>query len=98
MSSPEPPAFPTAPSVVIGPPEILQRAGSEVARLAMLPRWTPAFAESSPGTPLLVRRLDQKDRYYYIVSYHVGTRVTARLQMNAHTGNYWECIRQMICL
>lgn len=81
-----------SPESVLGPPEILRHARREASRLAMVESWTPAFAGSSPGLPLLVKRLDQTGRYYYLVPFGVGEHVTVRLRMDAHTGNYAEGI------
>ena len=77
---------------VIDPTDIVVRARSEASRLASVLRWRPAFAGASPDAPRLVKRLDQIDQYYYIVTFSVSERVTARLRMNAHTGNYSEGI------
>lgn len=84
------PLFPDVPLSVIGPPEILARAEAEASRLSNLKHWKPAFERSMPETPLLVRRLDQTDRYYYIVSFVSGVGITARLRMHAHTGRFAE--------
>lgn len=86
------PLFPDVPMSVIGPPDILARALAEANRLSKLSNWKPAFERSLPETPLLVRRLDQTDRYYYIVSFASAVGITARLRMNAHTGRFSEGI------
>lgn len=77
---------------ILDPTMILARARVEAARLSQVPSWTPAFSESSPDAPLLVRRLDYPDQYFYIVSFHAAGRVTARLRINAETGAYSEGI------
>jgi hypothetical protein len=78
--------------VILDPTVIVQYSRSEALRLAKVPSWTPAFAAVSPETPLLVQRLDQPGRYYYIVTFGAGPRVTARLRLNAYTGAYSEGI------
>jgi hypothetical protein len=77
---------------IIDPTAILLRARTESARLGVLPRWAPAFAGASAGTPILVSRLDKPDQYYYLVSFSIGARATARLRMNAQTGAFAEGI------
>jgi hypothetical protein len=78
--------------VIIDPTVILLRARGEAARLERVPRWAPAFSGAAPQTPLIVQRLDEPGQYYYIVSYGVGPRATARLRMDAYTGGYAEGI------
>lgn len=77
---------------MLDPTVILVHANAEAARLSAVPSWTPAFSESSPDAPLLVQRLDKPDQYFYIVSFHAGDRVTARLRINAQSGAYAEGI------
>ena len=79
-------------SKVFGPPEILDRAKTETKRLKELTTWKAAFADAVPETPLLVQRRDKTDADFYIVSFRGGPGVTARLRMNAHTGEYAEGI------
>jgi hypothetical protein len=77
---------------IIDPTAILLRARTESARLGVQPKWAPAFAGASAGTPILVSRLDKPDQYYYLVSFSIGARATARLRMNAQTGAFAEGI------
>lgn len=79
-------------SKVFGPPEILDRAKTETKRLHRLTTWRAAFADAVPETPLLVQRRDKPGADFYIVSFRAGPGVTARLRMNAHTGEYAEGI------
>jgi hypothetical protein len=77
---------------LINPIEILEYARKQSAHLEQVPSWGPAFSAASAATPLLVRRLDKPDQYYYIVPFNTGAGVTARLRMNAQNGDYEEGI------
>jgi hypothetical protein len=80
------------PAAVLGPPDILLRARAEAVRLGQWSRWKVAFSGATEDAPLLVRRLDQTDQYYYLVTFRVGSDVTARVRISAHTGEFAEAI------
>lgn len=77
---------------VLDPTVIVARARDEARRLSAATNWSPAFAGASAQTPLLVKLLDTVDKYYYLVGFSVGDRVTARLEIDAYTGHYAEGI------
>ena len=87
------PAAPDPPiPAVLGPNEIIDRAAREIERMQDWPGWETAFAAASPGSPLLVKRLDLTGWYYYLVPFGAGSGITARLRLNAHTGKYAEAM------
>lgn len=74
----------------LGLPELMCEAELTAARLAKLKRWGPAFRGASPDLPLLVGRLDLAGVYYAIVAFRIGDHLTARMRLDAHTGQYAE--------
>jgi hypothetical protein len=65
-----------------------QTAAQELLRRS--DRWRIALVSADPGTPLCVQRLDLDDSYYYIVPYRIKTRETARLIVDAATGQFTD--------
>jgi hypothetical protein len=64
-----------------------REAGAELADSTWL-RY--GFAAAEPSNALLVQRLDDRDSYYYIVTFTSGDRATARMIIDAHDGAYGE--------
>jgi hypothetical protein len=65
------------------------RAGLDAYGLSQRKGWRDALEGSRPGTPVLVRRLDQPDSYYYIVPLQRGGRRTTIVgRVDARYGTY----------
>lgn len=84
----------TAPAKSLRPLATAQRA-TQVARAAAKqllksPRWHSALSGATPVSPLLVQRLDREDRYYYIVQFARHGGLTARLLVDAVSGELEE--------
>ena len=65
-------------------------ANEAVKRLRERPkRWGLALSDAvAERSALLLERLDRHDDYDYIVTYHTGERVTARIRIDARTGRF----------
>ena len=80
--------LPPPPGPTLGLPEIIAGARTEAARLGELQKWKFAFRQAAPDPPLLVERLDLSGRFYSIVPFRIGSRLTGRIAMDAHTARY----------
>ena len=60
-------------------------ADTAVSELISADNWKPPFVGAVRGTPLLVRRLDREDDYYFIVPYSKHGITTGRLVIEART-------------
>lgn len=74
------------PKPVLGLPALLAAALTEAKRIVKQPRWKVALTGALPDLPALVERLDRPQQYYAIVAFRVGRRITARIRLDAHTG------------
>ena len=99
VSNPEPPGPPPAPpdgprGDLIDPDTAVREAEIAARELLELQptRWNPGLANKPARDPLLVRRLDRENSYYYIVSFGPERRETARLIVDAHTAEFGEAI------
>jgi hypothetical protein len=70
--------------------EAIARAKEAREELAGSSLMRAGFAETKAARALLVQRLDNRDRYYYIVTFTAGGRDTARVIVDAHDGHYSE--------
>jgi hypothetical protein len=68
----------------------MQAAGAARAILLESARWQPALAAAEAQQPLLVQELDRNDGFYYIVPFHTGSYVTARIIIDAVSGIFGE--------
>lgn len=85
----------TRPSRAIGAPlvpwtKVKSYAQPIMTELRESALWLPALGSGSLGEPDLVERLDLPDTYYYIVPISVGSRQTARVGVDAKTGEFLE--------
>lgn len=77
-SEPGPPHTP-----LITPAKAVQAARLVITELRKNPLWQPALRGATPVTsPLLVRRLDVADSYYYVVSCLNATNLSARVMID----------------
>jgi hypothetical protein len=53
-------------------------------------RWEAAFDGATASTPLLVRRLDATDAYFYVVPFQSAGKITGRALVDARTGQFME--------
>lgn len=69
------------------------KAGLESYGLVQRRRWRDALQGTKPGTPVLVRRLDRLDSYYYIVPLQRSAKRTAVLgRIDARYGTYRSAV------
>jgi hypothetical protein len=95
VSNPTPPPPPDGRRNRVIDPDTARREAEVAARelLELQPeRWNPGFANKPARQPLLVRRLDRDNSYYYIVSFGPERRETARLIVDAHSAEFDEAI------
>lgn len=75
--------WPTLPRLIT-PAKAERSAGRVINQLRKHPLWAPALANAQPvKDPLLVRRLDLQDSYYYVVACAAENRVLARVLIDA---------------
>lgn len=53
-------------------------------------RLKDALHSAEPKSPTLVQRIDRKDDYYFIVTFNIGERETARFIIDAYSGKLTE--------
>ena len=70
--------------------DALKYAREAAAELADSTRLRAGFAAVEPSEAVLVQRLDEHDRYYYIVNFTDGNHDSARMIIDAHDGHYSE--------
>jgi hypothetical protein len=93
VSLPDPPAPPDGPGGDVIDPGAAVREAELAARelLELQPeRWSLGLADKPVHEPLLVRRLDRENSYYYIVTFGFERRATARLIVDARTADFGE--------
>lgn len=73
---------------IIHPDEVRVRVAKEVKAYGLDTKENiiESLADSTPGKPVLVQRLDMPDVYYYLVPFRKGRSVTAMAMMHAGDG------------
>lgn len=73
---------------VIQPDEIRVRAAKEIKAYGLDTKENivESLADSTPGKPVLVQRLDRPDEYYYLIPFRKGRAITAMAMMHADDG------------
>ena len=74
---------------LLTPEAALSKAAGQIDEV-ISPRFARAMTSARPQSAQLVQRLDHPDRYYYIVTFAVGSRETARAIVDGFDGTMEE--------
>lgn len=86
------PVWPGAGRLMLPILEAIRRGAAAAAEVAGSGRLQPAFDGAQPRSAVLVQRLDQRDAYYYIVSFVAESGESARVIIDAFDGEFEEAI------
>jgi hypothetical protein len=104
VCDPEPPSRPGGPQrkperlpgdAIVAPSLAVERLRGAFKDYGLLERreWNRALGGAEAAEPLLVRRLDLPDHYYYIVPMRQGGRISALARVDARRGTYRSAAR-----